>query len=457
MKNELDTAGRIMTHLVPWLQKKMPDALHVAVSDIRKPGMGLSNETYIFDLTWEKKGKRITKGMVLRAAPRDHKVFPDYHLKHQFLIMQALKQSDVPVPEMYWQEEDKGVIGTPFYIMERLDGTMPKDYPSYHGSGFYFDASPEERATIWWRALEMLAKTNMIDWRKLGLDFLGVPGGGTGPIDRQMAYWERFLGWIKDDPSESFPVLEKALLWLKENKYAPERVSLCWGDARMGNVLYGEPGFDVVAVLDWEMAFLGDPEADLAWFIFMDWYLSAEYNLPRLPGSPGREESIRRYEEITGWKVLHYDYNEVFAAMRFGMILISVLKKMKGQGIPIADEMFHNNACTRRIADILCLEQPGERKKTLNVKEDTVSIQFRFSGPGGTEWYIISEKGKARRHEGTTDGPTCTVRATAEDWRNLQNGTLNQLEAWKTGRLVVDGDLKVMIELKDEISRLQAV
>ncbi len=457
MKNEQDTLARIMTHLVPWLQKKIPGALHVAISDIQKPGMGLSNETFLFDLTWEEDGKKIAKGMVLRAAPLDHRVFPDYHLNHQFLIMRALRQSDIPVPEMYWQEEDKGVIGTPFYIMERLSGTMPKDYPSYHGSGVYFDASPETRARIWWRALEMLAKTNMVEWKKLGLDFLGVPEGGSGPIDRQLVYWDRFFSWIKDDPSESYPVLEKALQWLKDNKYEPEHVCLCWGDARMGNVLYGEPEFDVVAVLDWEMAFLGDPVADLAWFIFMDWYLAAEYNLPRLPGSPGRDETINRYEEITGWKVKNYEYNEVFAAMRFGMIMISVLKKMKKQGVPIADDMYHNNCSTRRIAEVLGLESPGERKQGKNVKEDMVTIQFNFSGPGGSDWYIVAEKGNAKRHEGMVEDPTCTVRATADDWRDLQNGKLNQLEAWKTGRLVVEGDLKVMIELKDEISRLQAV
>ncbi|HQF06502.1 MAG TPA: phosphotransferase [Spirochaetota bacterium] len=456
MKNEQDTFGRIMTHLVPWLQKRMPGAQHLSISGIQKPGMGLSNETFLFDLAWEEQGKRITKGMVLRAAPLDHKVFPEYHLNHQFLIMRALRQSNVPVPEMFWQEEAPEVIGTPFYIMERLSGTMPKDYPSYHGSGVYFDATPEQRSLMWWRALEMLARTNMADWRKLGLDFLGVPQAGTGPIDRQLAYWSRFLDWIKDDPSESYPVLEKALQWLRDNAYVPERVCLCWGDARMGNVLYGEPDFNVVAVLDWEMAFLGDPEADLAWFVFMDWYLSAEYSLPRLPGSPGRDETIRRYEELTGWKVRNFDYNEVFAAMRFGMILISVLKKMKRQGVPIADDMYHNNCCTRRIADVLGLEAPGEHKKTVNVKEDLVTIQFNFTGPGGSDWYIVSEQGRARRHEGTVKDPTCTVRATAEDWRCLQNGTLNQIEAWKTGRLVVEGDLKVMIELKDEISRLQS-
>jgi aminoglycoside phosphotransferase (APT) family kinase protein/putative sterol carrier protein len=457
MKDEKDTVERIISHLIPWLQQKMPDAKHLAISGIEKPGMGLSNETYLFDLTWNENGAGMKKEMVLRAAPRDHRVFPDYHLGHQYRVMKAIRGTGVPVPEMFWLEEDVSVIGTSFYIMERLYGTMPKDYPSYHGSGVYFDATLEERATMWWGSLETIARVNMLEWKKLGLDFLGAPGGGTDPVDRQLSYWTRYFGWIKDDPSEKHPVLEEALRWLGDHRYAPERVSLCWGDARMGNTLYRQPGYGVVAALDWEMAFLGDPEADLAWFIFIDRYLHEEYSLPRLEGTPGEEETIRHYEEFTGWKVKNYFFNEVFSVMRFGMILVSVLKKMRGQGVPIEEEMLRNNFCTRRLAELLGLEAPGEGKKVVNVKEDRVTIQFHLTGPGGTEWYLLSDRGSASRHAGTVEDPNCTVKATAGDWKALQTGELNQIEAWKTGRLVVDGDLKVMIELKDEISRLQSM
>lgn len=458
MKSVKDMEGLIKSRLEPWLQEKMPDARWIAISGIQKPGMGLSNETYLFDVSWNEGGRIVTRGMVLRTVPADHRVFPDYQLGHQFRIMKALKSTDVPVPDVYWLEEDERVIGSPFYVMEKLDGTMPKDYPSYHAEGFYFNATPDERRKIWFGSLETIARTHGVDWKGLGLDFLGVPGRGAEPVLRQVSYWERYLAWMKEDETESHPELEKALRWLRDNAYEPERVCLCWGDARMGNTLYEEPGHDVAAALDWEMAFLGDPVADLAWFIFIDRYLAAEYGLRRLEGSPGPEETIGRYEELTGISVKNFFFNEVFAAARFGMILISVVRNLMAAGMHNYDFIMRDNYCTRWLAEFLGMPAPGGLKKgnAPGGRDAAVSIQFSLSGPNAVSWHIISEHGRATRHEGTVDNPTCTVRSTAEDWRALQSGELNQLEAWKTGRLVVDGDMKVMIQLKDEIARLGA-
>src|SRR4030043_2172703 len=123
MINRNDPHGRIVSKLVPWLSEKMPEAVKLSVSDIQKPGMGLSNETYLLKLSWEEKGKQRARDLVLRSVPVEHRVFPDYHLSHQFCIMKALKGSRVPVPEVYWLEEDESVLGSQFYLMERLDGT----------------------------------------------------------------------------------------------------------------------------------------------------------------------------------------------------------------------------------------------------------------------------------------------------------------------------------------------
>lgn len=456
MKNETDTVGRIMTHLVPWISEKMPGAEHLVISGVEKPGMGLSNETYLFTLNWEEAGEKKMRQMVLRASPSE-RVFPDYHLEHQFLVMKALKGSGVPVPEMFWMEKEARVIGAPFYLMERLNGTMPKDYPSYHGSGMFFDLAGERRSEIWNDSVDTLARINMIDWKARGLDFLGVPGPGTGPIDLQLAYWKRYLDWVKSDPAEEHPVLERALVWLEENRYEPDRVGLCWGDARVGNILYGEPGHDIVAVLDWEMAFLGDPEADLAWFIFIDRYLHEEYGLPRLGGLPTAGETVTRYEKLTGWKVRHFKYNEIFAALRFGMILVSVIKKLMSQGMHNYSHMLQGNYCVRFLAAELGMPVPGgNQAQQAPADGGRVTIQFDFSGPGGGHWYIVNEGGSSARHEGSVEKPSCRVRASADDWRALQTGELNQIEAWKTGRLVVDGDLNVMIRLKEDIARLQS-
>ena len=441
--------------LTAWLQKKMPQATNLSISDLEKPGMGLSSETYLFDVSWEEAGRRMSKGVVLRAAPRGRQVFPEYDLGHQFRIMQILKGTNVPVADMLWLEEDPAVFGSPFFIMEKLEGDVPQDYPSYHGSGMYFEATPEHRTKMWWGCLQAIVDIHKLDWKSLGFSFLGVPRDRADAVDRQLVYWERFLNWIKDDPEESHPTLEASLAWLKENRYEPERLTLCWGDARIGNTLYSRPDRDVLAVMDWEMAFIGDPVADLAWVFTLDKQHSEGYGLPRLEGTPEDEAVVRRYEELTEWKVENLFYNEVLATVRYGQTVISVLKKFIKEGIPIEQNLILNNFATQHLADLLGLPSPGEKKQEVtDINQVTVTVQFHFSGAGGGDFYLISDRGKGTRHEGIAENPNCTMKVSVDDWKAIQSGELNRLDAWSTGRLVTDGDLGLMALLEGMISEL---
>ena len=293
-------ADELQARLTGWLQQKMPRAKGLALENMARSGAGFSNETMLFDAKWTEGEKALSRGMVLRTPPRAYPVFPEVALTKQFKVMERLGKARIPVPRVLWLEEDAGLLGVPFYVMEKLAGTVVPEYPPYHTFGIYFNATPEQRARMWWGALENMARVHMLDWEKLGFSFLGVPGGGTGPVDRQLDYLDMYLAWMKEGDSQ--PIFEAALKWLKENRYAPDRVALCWGDPRLPNTMYNEETHEVVAILDWEMSFLGDPEADLAWFLFCDWQHSDGYGFPRTEGSPGREETIRRYEEITGFR-----------------------------------------------------------------------------------------------------------------------------------------------------------
>jgi aminoglycoside phosphotransferase (APT) family kinase protein/putative sterol carrier protein len=370
--------------------------------------------------------------------------------------MKILYPTKVPVARMLWLEEDPAVIGVPFFLMERLEGDVPQDYPSYHGSGMYFDATPEERSRMWWGCLEAITELHKLDWRNLGIDFLKVPGDGTDPTDQQIAYWDNYLNnFLKDDPQESHPTMEATLDWLKENRYVPERVCLCWGDARIGNTLYSRPERNVAAIMDWEMVFIGDPEFDLAWFITLDKQHSKGYGLPRLPGTPEDDEIVRRYEELTGWKVKNLFYNEIMATFRYGLTVIAALKRFRTQGMPIDDDLILNNFPTQHLADLLHLPPPGMKKEVItDIREVTVSVQFHFTGSGGSDWYLVSDKGKVSRHDGVVDNPNCTIKASLNDWKAMQAGELNQIDAWTTGKLVTEGDLGLLSLLKDVIADL---
>lgn len=443
----------IKEKLLPWLAEKMPHAENILITECEKPGMGLSSETYMLNVEWKEKGEKKSKGMVLRLAPQEYKVFPNYELNNQFRIMQILEQTNVPVAKMLWMEDDTSLLGSQFFLMEKLTGEVPQDYPSYHGSGMFFDASPEQRAKMWWSTLDAMTEIHKLDWKKLGISFLKEPENNADAIEIQLEYWSRYFEWMKQSPDESHPIIDASLQWLKENRYEPEHLSLCWGDARMGNILFSIPDKNILAVMDWEMAFIGDPEADLAWSILLDWQHSIGAGLPRCDGTPGYDETISRYEEKTDRKVTHFKFNEIFAAVRYGMILVAVFKKFRQQGIPIDEDMVLNNVCTQRLSELLDLPSPGKKKEqTEDLSLTKVSVQFHFTGSDGYDWYLISDKGKGTRTNGIIDNPDCTITASLTDWKAIQNGELDKLDAWTSGQLVTEGDLNVMVQLEEMIS-----
>ena len=447
--------SELQPKLLAWLQGKMPKAKDLTILNMERSGAGISNETFLFNLAWQEHGKPRSEGMVLRCAPRSSPVYPDYDLSLQFRVMKALHAAKFPVARVHWLEQGEKVLGTPFYVMGRIEGVVPPEFPPYHSFGVFFEAAPQKRARMWWSAVEAMSRVHQADWKKLGLSFLGVPKGGTDPLDRQLDYFERYLNWAKDSPEEKQPILESALKWLRENRYVPARVTLCWGDARMPNTMFSPDG-DAVALFDWEMAFLGDPQADLAFFLLLDWVDSEGYGIPRLEGAPGTEETVRRYQELTGWKVDQLHYNEVLAVLRAGIVIMKVLKNFKKLGVAMDQaDAESNNPCTQRLASLLGLPAPGAPvRQTTRVEDITVTVQFHLTGEGGCDWYAVCEKGIATRHEGIVENPNCTLTASAPDWAAIQRGELDRFNAWTGGKLKIDGDMTLMLQLEETISKL---
>jgi len=445
--------GDIQADLTAWLRGKLPEAANLELSPLKRPAAGFSNETYLCDLSYEEGGQRRTEPIVVRLEPK-YRVFPEYDLEKQYRIMACLAGTDVPVPRVRWYEGDRKFVGSAFYVMDKVEGEAPPEVPPYHAFGMLFNATPERRAKVWWNGVETLARIHTLDWRKLGLSFLGEPAGGTDAIDRQLDYYGRYLDWVKERGPQ--PVLDAALGWLREHRYEPKRVALCWGDSRLPNLMYRDDS--VVAVLDWEMAWLGDPEADLAWWIFMDWQGCEGYGIPRLEGFPSADDTIRRYEELTGAKVEHAFYNEVFAAFRFGVVLARVAHLMKDLGMHLSSPDFDtNNVCTQRLATLLDLPPPGEsQRQVTDIRKVTVRVQFHLTGPGGSDWYLVSEGGEGRRYEGTVDNPDVTVTASAADWRAIRAGEIDRTQAFLGGKLKIEGDLTLLMQLEEVINRLGA-
>jgi aminoglycoside phosphotransferase (APT) family kinase protein len=135
---------------------------------------------------------------------------------------------------------------------------------------------------------------------------------------------------------------------------------LAWGDARIGNMIFDDDG-RCAAVLDWEMAALGSPELDVAWFLFLDRHHSQGMGVERLEGFPSREATVARYEDKSGFRVRHLHYYEVFAALRFTILMSRIAHQLTHYGFLPADSNFEvDNNCSRLLAKLLELPPPSE-------------------------------------------------------------------------------------------------
>lgn len=310
-------------NLIPWFASRIPGADSVNLSSLTMPGAGSSNETFFVDLEVSRNGVTNSESLVIRWQPQGFLVFPKqcYDMEQQFQLQRALLNTAVPVPEVLWVEESPAIIGAPFYIMRRVSGWVPGDFPPYHTGGKLFDASDEQKRAAWNAAIDTIVKIHNINWQTEEFGFLNKPSGKQFMYD-QVTFWQRVAA-LNSDPMPS--VLIDTRDWLLDNSFEPEHLCLCWGDARLGNLMYQE--FDVAAALDWEMACIGDPEADLAWFLHVDWASSTGKPFaatPRLAGLPSMAETLSRYESLTGRKVRHFDYYDAFAAWRLAIVYTRV-------------------------------------------------------------------------------------------------------------------------------------
>jgi aminoglycoside phosphotransferase (APT) family kinase protein len=151
---------------------------------------------------------------------------------------------------------------------------------------------------------------------------------------------------------------QRAWVWIMENRPADTEVALCWGDSRLGNQIFS--GDECVALLDWEMAALSDPVQDLAWFVYFNDVFTDGIGVPKLAGFPSQDESIARYESITGTTVRNFDYFYLFAAYRFVAIMHRIGGLMMRDGRLPADSTFHQENFTTIHLDRV-LEQKGIR------------------------------------------------------------------------------------------------
>ncbi len=250
-------------------------------------GEGQSNVTY-----------RIERGsevFVLRRGPRPPLPPSTHDMVREARIQQALAAHGVPVPQVLAVCEDETVLGVPFYVMSFVDGVIITDTIPAH-----LDSPGQRRATAL-AAVDTLVQLHDVDVREGPLAGLGRP---EGYLARQV---RRFSGLWEINTTRSLPVVETLGSWLADNVPTSPPPTVVHGDYRIGNLMYSPSApARVRAVLDWEMATVGDPLADLGYF-------AATYAQPgtepapleltpvtRRAGYSTREELVTHYWQRTG-------------------------------------------------------------------------------------------------------------------------------------------------------------
>jgi aminoglycoside phosphotransferase (APT) family kinase protein len=332
-----------------WLEEHLSGGAPVELSPFSgTEATGFSNETLIVDVAFDWEGQRLVRHLVIRVEPLGQQVFPDTAFRRQWEVMSTLSErTEIPVPAIAWFVEDLSVFGAPWFVMERVDGVVPTDNPPYHVAGWLHDVSPQDRTTLWWNAVDMLAAIHRIDLHETGL--ASIPSVGLAAhVDEA----RRYLEWAV--AGRPHPVAERGLEWLAANvpvDDAPD--ALLWGDARIGNMIFDADDFSCRAVLDWEMVEVGDPRIDLAWFLFLDRHHADGMGVPRLAGFPSPADSIERWESLTGRTAGDLTWFEVLAGVRFTSIMVRVIDLVVGVGLLTDDSMAFDNNCSQLTARIL--------------------------------------------------------------------------------------------------------
>ncbi|MCB0977281.1 MAG: phosphotransferase family protein [Acidimicrobiales bacterium] len=292
-------------------------------------GNGMSSDTVLFTLRWGGSDRP----MVARIEPRldDVPVFPSYDLDLQRRAMTLVDETTTaPVPKPVFWSDDPAIVGAPFFLMDRIDGRVPPDVLPYTfpGDGWLLNASTDEHRRLERSAVTALAAIHEVTPETHDLTFVRSPVTGRSVLEDHLDRWTEYSRWVTaESPS---PLLEEAFAWLRDNLptgLGPER--LAWGDARIGNMIF--QGFDVAAVLDWEMVDVAPPEIDLGWMAYLHRFFQdlttdlGEAGLPDLL----RPTTLRGlYEDATDRKVGDLRWPMAYAAIRHGAIMRRVGERL---------------------------------------------------------------------------------------------------------------------------------
>lgn len=317
-----DPKGLDLAALHAWLSEAEPTLARGPLSASLITG-GKSNLTYaVGDGTSE---------YVVRRPPLGHVLATAHDMSREYTVMAALAPTDVPVPAMLAHCEDASIIGAPFYVMDKVDGTP-------YGRAEQLEPLGAERTrAITEQMVDTLATLHAVDYQSVGLADFGRP---DGYLNRQVSRWKKQLDASR---SRDLPGMDELIAELDASIPATSDGTIVHGDYRLDNLLVDDSD-QITAVLDWEMSTLGDPLTDVA--VLLAYQQLAEVTPPSGAGAAmvtdaplasgylSRDEVLKRYAAASGRDVSNISFHLSLAFFKLAVILEGIhLRHSQGQTV----------------------------------------------------------------------------------------------------------------------------
>jgi aminoglycoside phosphotransferase (APT) family kinase protein len=289
-----------VSRLEAWLHDTLGSSR--APLEVRRTEGGMSNPTYFL--------RRGDWQAVLRKQPASVLLPSAHAIDREYRVLGALRGTDVPVPlPLHWCG-DRAIVGTPFYLMEKIEGRV---FHAFAMPGL----APDERRAAFESMVATMAAMHRLDITAIGLANYGRPGNYFA---RQLARFSKQWLQFRRGPDE-IPELDRLVDWLGERVPQSDALALCHGDFRMSNLVYHPREPRVVGVLDWELSTIGHPLVDVA-YNSQAWRMAPDENggLLGLPladlGIPLEDAYLERYYALAGASERMTPFHQAFAMFR---------------------------------------------------------------------------------------------------------------------------------------------
>jgi aminoglycoside phosphotransferase (APT) family kinase protein len=307
-----EVEGVDLARLAAWMDDQgLPSG---PIQDVERLGGGTQNVLLRFT--------RGGRGWVLRRPPLHKRARSDETMRREARVLAALRGSEVPHPALLAACPDPEVLGAAFLLMEPVRGFNPATgLPPLHAG------DPAVRHRMGLAMVDAIAALGCLDYREVGLEGFGRP---EGYLERQVARWRAQLesyGELEGYPGPAIPGVEEVARWLEANRPRDLAPGILHGDFHLANVLFDPGGPELAALVDWELATIGDPLLDLGWLLAT--WPDAEGRGPGAvgvgirpwEGFPGARELVARYAERSPRDLAAIAWYEVLACYKLGIIL----------------------------------------------------------------------------------------------------------------------------------------